>query len=68
MKDGYVKKTFPDISMSDEPVMTTVKYVAPFFRMDRETDYQRAWEVFEKCFGKVDSENSEYSSEDPSLN
>lgn len=68
MKDGYVEKTFPDISMSDEPVMTTVKYVAPFFRMDREADYQRAWEVFEKRFGKVDSENSESSSEDPSLN
>ncbi len=50
MKDGYVEKTFPDISMSDEPVMTTVKYVAPFFQMDREADYRRAWEVFERRF------------------
>lgn len=53
MKDGYVEKTFPDISMSDEPQMITVKYVAPFFRMDREADYRRAWEVFEQRFGKV---------------
>lgn len=68
MKEGYVEKTFPDISMSDEPVMTTVKYVAPFFQMDREADYRRAWEVFEKRFGKVDFGNSESSSEDPSLN
>ena len=68
MREGYVEKTFPDISMNDVPVMTTVKYVAPFFQMDREADYKRAWEVFEKRFGKVDPENSEYSSEDPSLN
>ena len=50
MKEGYVEKTFPDISMSEEPVMTTVKYVAPFFQMDREADYRRAWEVFERRF------------------
>lgn len=50
MKDGYVEKTFPDISMSDEPVMTTVKYVAPFFQMDREADYRRAWEAFDSRF------------------
>lgn len=50
MKEGYVEKTFPDISMSDEPVMTTVRYVAPFFQMDREADYHRAWNVFEKRF------------------
>ncbi len=52
MKEGYVEKTFPDISMSDEPVMTTVKYVAPFFQMDRVADYQHAWKVFEKRFGR----------------
>lgn len=52
MKEGYIEKTFPDISMSDEPVMTTVKYVAPFFQMDREADYQRAWKVFENRFGR----------------
>lgn len=63
MKEGFVEKTFPDISMSDEPVMTTVKYVAPFFRMDREADYRRAWEVFEKRFGKVGGETSEPSTE-----
>lgn len=66
MKEGFVEKTFPDISMCDEPVMTTVKYVAPFFRMDREADYRRAWEVFEKRFGKVGGETSEPSTETPS--
>lgn len=53
MKEGYVEKTFPDMSMTDEPVMTTVRYEAPFFKMDREADYRRAWEVFEQRFGKV---------------
>ena len=63
MKEGYIEKTFPDISMSDEPVMTTVKYVAPFFQMDREADYRRAWEVFEKRFGMVNTESSESATE-----
>lgn len=64
MEEGYIEKTFPDISMSDEPVMTTVKYVAPFFQMDREADYRRAWEVFEKRFGKVNIEDPESSTKD----
>ena len=68
MKEGYIEKTFPDISMSDQPVMTTVKYVAPFFQMDREADYRRAWEVFEKRFGKVNIEDSESSTENPTEN
>lgn len=55
MKEGYVEKTFPDTSMTDEPIMTTVRYEAPFFQMDREADYRRAWEVFEQRFGKVNS-------------
>lgn len=55
MKEGYVEKTFPDTSMTDEPVMTTVRYEAPFFQMDREADYHRAWEIFEQRFGKVNS-------------
>ena len=68
MKDGYIEKTFPDISMSDKPVMTTVKYVAPFFQMDREADYHRAWEVFEKRFGKVNIADSESSTENQADN
>ena len=52
MTEGYVEKIFPDTSMTDEPVMTTVRYEAPFFQMDREVDYRRAWEVFEQRFGK----------------
>lgn len=53
MKDGYVEKTFPDISMSDEPMMTTIKYVAPFFQMDREADYKCAWRTFDTRFNKT---------------
>ena len=68
MKEGCVEKTFPDISMSDTPVMTTVKYVAPFFQMDREADYRRAWEVFEKRFGKVNLEDPETSTENHTKN
>lgn len=67
MKEGYVEKTYPDISMSDEPVMTTVRYVAPFFQMDREADYRRAREVFEECFGKNGSDKSPSSDEECSL-
>lgn len=55
MKEGYVEKTFRDMSMTDEPVMTTVRYEAPFFQMDREADYRRAWDVFEQRFGRVNS-------------
>ena len=68
MKEGFVEKTFPDMSMTDEPVMTTVRYEAPFFQMDREADYRRAWEVFEKRFGKVGDEGSAPTTEPPSAN
>lgn len=54
MTEGVIEKTYPDTSMSDEPTMVTVKYVAPFFKMDREEDYRFAWEVFEKKYGKVE--------------
>lgn len=68
MKEGHVEKRFPDISMTDKPVMTTVRYEAPFFQMDREADYRRAWEVFEKRFGKVGEEHSASTTEPPSTN
>lgn len=51
MKSGTVSKTFPDTTMSDEPQERTVTYVAPFFKMDREKDYETAWRVFSKRFG-----------------
>ena len=53
MKEGYVEKIFPDVSMTDTPVMTTIRYEAPFFQMDREADYRMAWEIFERRFDKV---------------
>ncbi|MDO5532299.1 hypothetical protein [Sutterella sp.] len=49
-KSGQVTKTFPDDTMSETPQMTTVSYEAPFFRMDREADYRRAWAAFEERF------------------
>ncbi|MFR4435425.1 MAG: hypothetical protein ACLT47_08705 [Sutterella wadsworthensis] len=51
MKSGTVSKTFPDTTMSDEPQERTVTYVAPFFKMDREKDYETAWRVFSERFG-----------------
>ncbi len=54
MQSGFVTKTFMDASMTDEPVERTVKYVAPFFKMDRERDYDVAWAFFEEKYGKVD--------------
>lgn len=55
MKEGTITKTFPDDSMTDgEPVMRTVTYKAPFFRMDREKDYETAWREFGKRFGWTD--------------
>lgn len=53
LKEGVIEKTYPDVSMTDTPVNRTVKYVAPFFKMDREKDYEIAWKVFEEKYGKV---------------
>ena len=53
LKKGFVEKTYPDVSMTDTPVNRTVKYAAPFFKMDREKDYEIAWKVFEEKYGKV---------------
>ena len=56
MKDGCVSKTFPDDSMTADgtPEMRTVTYYAPFFKMDREKDYETAWRVFGERFGWTD--------------
>ena len=55
MKEGFVSKTFPDDSMTDgTPEMRTVTYYAPFFKMDREKDYETAWRVFGERFGWTD--------------
>lgn len=45
---GTVSKTFTDDTMPDGPKRVTVTYEAPFFKMDREADYERAWTFFEK--------------------
>ena len=45
---GSVSKTFTDDTMPGGPKKVTVTYEAPFFKMDREADYERAWAFFEK--------------------
>lgn len=41
-----VHKTFMDDTLPGGPFETTIKYVAPFFKPDREQDYRRAWAFF----------------------
>lgn len=56
MKEGeFVTKTFLDASLTDEPVERTIRYEAPFFKVDREEDYRIAWAFFEEKYGKVDA-------------
>lgn len=56
MKAGeFVTKTFLDASLTDEPVERTIRYEAPFFKVDREEDYRIAWAFFEEKYGKVDA-------------
>ena len=52
MKTGYIEKTFFNHTLEDEPVQRTIRYEAPIFQMNREKDYEVAWKVFEKRFGK----------------
>ena len=52
-----VTKTFRDYTRRDEGfVETTIEYVAPFTKRDREDDYREAWRVFNERFGEVDVE------------
>ena len=56
MKEGeFVTKTFLDPSLTDEPVERTIRYEAPFFKVDREEDYRIAWAYFEEKYGPVDA-------------
>lgn len=56
MKAGeFVTKTFLDASLTAEPVERTIRYEAPFFKVDREEDYRIAWAFFEKKYGPVDA-------------
>lgn len=41
-----VRKTFEDDTLPGGPYETTIEYVAPFFKSDREEDYRRAWAFF----------------------
>ena len=56
MKEGeFVTKTFLDASLTDEPVERTIRYEAPFFKVDREEDYRIAWAYFEEKYDPVDA-------------
>ena len=48
---GTVRKTFTDDTLPGGPRQRTITYVAPFFVMNREEDYRRAWAAFEERFG-----------------
>lgn len=55
LKEGFVTKTFFDGALADPPVQRTIKYEAPFFKVDREADYRIAWAYFEEKYGTVDA-------------
>ena len=46
MKEGVVRKTYQDDTLPGGPFETTVEYLAPFTRPDREADYREAWAFF----------------------
>jgi len=43
-----VRKTYEDDTRPGGPCETTIEYVAPFFKPNREEDYRRAWAFFAK--------------------
>ncbi|MFH1274586.1 MAG: hypothetical protein ABIJ49_17345 [Pseudomonadota bacterium] len=47
LQEGTVRKTFMDDTLPDGPWETTITYHAPFFKPNREEDYQVAWTIFE---------------------
>jgi len=53
MDEGVVTKTFWDDTLPDGPHQRTIEYHAPFFRPEREKDYEVAWRIFEECFGQA---------------
>ena len=48
MKEGVISRTFMDDTLPGGPVERTITYHAPFFKMNREKDYARAWKYFEE--------------------
>ena len=48
MTTGTVTRTFMDDTLPGGPKERTITYYAPFFKMNREEDYKRAWDHFEK--------------------
>lgn len=48
MTSGTVQRTFMDDTLPGGPTERTVTYYAPFFKMNREEDYARAWDHFSK--------------------
>ena len=48
MASGEVSRTFMDDTLPGGPRERTIRYAAPFFRMDREADYRTAWAFFSK--------------------
>ena len=55
MTTGTVTRTFMDDTLPGGPKERTITYYAPFFKMNREEDYKRAWDHFEKLAKKSDN-------------
>ncbi|MGH8195004.1 MAG: hypothetical protein ACREQ8_11475, partial [Woeseiaceae bacterium] len=48
MRTGTVERVIEDDTQPGGPVTRTITYHAPFFKPDREADYRRAWDEFER--------------------
>lgn len=51
---GYVfTRIIADDIQPGGPVERTIEYVAPFYRFNREQDYENAWDFFEEKYGRM---------------
>lgn len=56
MTEGTVTRSFMDDTLPGGPRERTITYYAPFFKMNREEDYARAWTYFE-AYAKEHKDN-----------
>ena len=48
LRDGKIHRTIQDDTMPNGSIESTIVYVAPFVKCDREEDYEVAWAEFER--------------------
>lgn len=56
LKGGVVSRTFTEDTLPGGPIKRTIHYKAPFFKMNREEDYARAWKFFSALKNKNNKE------------